>query len=248
MNDTQYNNAFYNNSNKDLDQMARNINNKRKKIIKDVAKDYDRDENEMAVGLANLQNLENAKFMPHSYNPNCGFFSTQGDYSDRNPAGISKYPTDLNSVDSLNSTDEISTFSSNESKFDSESIMTPISFYNKEYSDNSSIFSDTSSLTPKIKKHLKLNTSHLKNIENTSDDKILDHINNCEQCKNQVFMLLKKENNYDTNHLFGKEHYNDSVKKQTYDGIFKSPETKDIIILILIGVFIIVFLDMFIKR
>lgn len=229
MANTQYNNAFLNND--DLDKQARAINSARKKMAKGVMLDYDTQANETCKGIECLASSQNSKFLPHAFTPSFGFFSAQGDFSN----GLPSHFVDSNPLNGNDASDSQSMFSSdNMTSFASQSDGSTLSGDTYSISPISN-FSDTSSLSPKIKKQLRLHTKHLQNQH--SDDAILGHIKNCEGCKNELISLLQKENKP---HIF-------EAKPMQPDNTL-SPDIKDMIILIMIGIFIIILLDLFMRR
>jgi hypothetical protein len=236
MANAQYHNAFLNNVNDDLDKQARALNSTRKKMINNVSVDYDNDVSETCKGIECLSSQQNSKFLPHSFTPSFSFFSAQGDFSN----GLPSHFVDANP---LNANSELS---------DNQSIMSSDNISFGSQSDHASMFttdtynfSDASSLSPKIKKQLRLHTKHLQNQNN--DDAILGHIRKCEGCKNELIALLQKEH---SNHIFPSPIINTTqmMPNVRSDGLFNSPDTKDVLILIMIGVFIIILLDLFMRR
>jgi hypothetical protein len=266
-------------NNNDIDAMARNVNNVRKKMANGVMgamTDYDN----MASEICNCMD---PKFLPQSFNPNFGFFSTQGDFSDGNYTmgdNIAPYSNDygysgnafpfsethkrkknVRFVDSdisnisnmstnsnnniftdINSNDSNDSNNSKGSMFSSN--MSNISNILKTSDDMLSSFSDGSSLSPKVKRHLKLNTKHLQN--QNDDGKIIDHLKTCNSCQSQLKTLLYPaqsaqlaQPNTTTTEK--------SIINTNISSMFTS-ETKDIIILILIGVFVIIMMDIFLKK
>lgn len=248
----QYNNAFYNNDNENLDKLARQVNNSKKSLQKRIKEEIDQQEKNTCIGIDCLLDSSNSRYAPSNLS-DFSFFSTQGDFSSQLPTPLSKNKkkrhndtesqfTDANSLDSfINSTNS----------FESNSSLEPLSKnysedrnWRKPYYDcDSDISSNYSSLSPKIKKHLRLNTNHLNNYKESDEKNILNHIKKCDQCKNQLVSLLKSEN-----HIFSG---NEIIKSDvSNNGILSLPssELKDMLILILIGIFIIIFADIFIGR
>ena len=243
----QYNDAFSSKENDDLDKMARKINNDRKKLRKDVQNNIIHRENELCVGMDCLMDPANSRFAPSSLLPNFSFFSTQGDFS-------SDLPTPLNKKKKINP--KSVSFASSDSKSQSSST------FSDNYNDIDSIYSfnsissNYSSLNPKIKKHLRLSTTHLKNYAEKDDDAILKHIKKCDQCRLQLINLLQNENHiFDVkvskeNQKLDMEQSTALQNKEHFTGILNlsTTELKDVLILILIGIFIIILLDFFFKK
>ena len=176
-----------------------------------------------------------------------GFFSAQGNYNQTNDV--------KSSSDSKFNTDNDSAFS---------------------YSDASSFVdmmssSEVSSILPKIKKKITLSNKHLENLNN--DNEIIDHLKKCDQCKKKVIDMIIKNSNEDTKIiklLHAKGNYiekdkiitrssdNEFIKLSNDDNIitqkieqensiWNSPNLKDIIILIVVGIVIIIVLDLVIR-
>ena len=285
MYDTQYNNAFKNN-NENLEQMAHNLNEKRRKITNNVMLDYGNEEQEICQGLECLSDEQNGKFLPQSLNSNFNFFSTQGNFDSRLPNIITQnqFSDTKSSVEGEIYNDIKSEFSDILSKdIISKDVISKdgISKYmlsetNSNLSDILSL-SESSSITfsPKIKKQLRLNTKHLSH--QNDDELIMEHLKKCDQCRNQLLILLKhdlpniqqskqqskqqlKQQNLQEQQIQEQQtqeqqnlQYQSNIQQQNYqqfdtNGIFSSPETKDIIILIMIGVFIIILLDIFMRK
>jgi hypothetical protein len=291
MYDTQYNNAFKNN-NENLEQMAHNLNEKRRKITNNVMLDYGNEEQEICQGLECLSDEQNGKFLPQSLNSNFNFFSTQGNFDSRLPNIITQnqFSDTKSSVEGEIYNDIKSEFSDILSKdIISKDVLSKdviskdviskdvlskdvISKYmlsetNSNLSDILSL-SESSSITfsPKIKKQLRLNTKHLSH--QNDDELIMEHLKKCDQCRNQLLILLKhdlpniqqskqqlKQQNSQEQQTQEQQNlqYQSNIQHQNYqqfdtNGIFSSPETKDIIILIMIGVFIIILLDIFMRK
>ncbi len=239
----QYNDAFSSKENDDLDKMARQINNDRKKLRTQVQNNIINKEKELCVGVDCLLDPSNARFAPSSMLPNFSFFSTQGDFSSDLPTPMNKKKprspvlSDLAS-DKSRST---STFSDVSSNFSFDSVS-----------------SNYSSLNPKIKKHLRLSSAHLKNYEEKDDGAILKHIKKCDQCRlqlinllqneNHIFDIVKKENNKND-----QPNQSDQLVPQNREHFtsilnLSNTELKDVLILILIGIFIIILLDFFFRK
>lgn len=114
----------------------------------------------------------------------------------------------------------------------SSGLPTPLSdspqsdFGDVTFSDMESLSSSYSSLPPKIKKHLKEN----KHLERYSDDNdnIIKHMEQCEECKKQLQKLMMQQNENILN--------------------ISGQELKHMLILILIGIFIIIFIDVFFRK
>lgn len=231
----QYNNGnnmfdevFINNDVDNLDKMARNINN-RKKHYNSVTKNINNNEETMLRGIEAFSNEPNFNFSPQT-----NFYDKNGNYKNDFVSGL---PTPL---------DEISDDKSEKS------------FTLSSYKDDSDImesFDDLSSeytlLPKKKKKHLRLNNEHLKEYSDCDDKSILKHIQNCKECKKHLIEILKNENineNININKKKINNVDNNDVNMVKYKDSFNYKEIKDIIILIIIGIIIIFFFDIFLRR
>ena len=248
----QYNDAYSNNENESLDQMARQINNERKKLHKHVQTGFKRQSKEICTGINCLMNSSDTKFAPPDLVDNFGFFSAQGDFSSNLPTPLqnqsknfsdsdsSKFSdnSSVNTFDTTNTKNTNNTFSTNNHYNSSEANMINI---------ESDISSNYSSLPQKIKKHLRSTTNHLKKYDEKDDINTINHLKSCPQCRTELLNLLQEEQ-----HIFKNDkQYVDTLQtRQPVNGILNlsTPELKDILILILIGVFIIILFDVFIRR
>ena len=88
-----------------------------------------------------------------------------------------------------------------------------------------------------------MNNKHLQEYSENDDNKVLDHIKNCDECKNQLLGLLKK------NDMMCQQNSKGNVNEE--GGIFGKinyTELKEIIILLMIGIIIIFIIDIFLRR
>jgi len=243
----QYNDAFYNSDNENLDRLARQVNNDKKKLHTRIEESINKQEQNACVGMNCLMDPSNSRYGPSNLS-DFGFFSTQGDFSSKLPTPMEKHKKskDKKYTESDNSqtnfTDSASTFTTN-------SAFTNDSSFSKQMTEDiiidSDVSSNYSSLSPKVKKHLRLNTNHLKRYKESDEKTILNHIQYCGQCKQQLMKLLQPNN-----HIFDNPDQIHTVNALSNSGILNlnSPELKDMLILILIGIFIIVIADIFFRR
>ena len=268
----QYDNAFSNKENDDLDKMARKINNQRKtsnKILtKQVLGDMNKKKKETCVGINCLMEPSNARFAPSNLASNFSFFSTQGDFASRLPSPLEKKLLESDKMDvsseqmSIGSLDTKYLFDKNSSKSSEEStdIISNLSNddnfsdmtdgkYIEQFSDSESMYSlksissNYSLLPEKVKKNMKSST-HLKDYKD--DDKASKHINKCNKCRAHLLHLLHQDN-----HVFPiSTELNNVDDAQNKEGILSigTLELRDILILILIGIFIIIIIDMVVRR
>jgi hypothetical protein len=175
-----------------------------------------------------------SKFAPPGLAENFGFFSTQGDFSSNLPTPLQPKKYDYSSVSSLGDNDSKNTFSTNSRLEEFSSPRDLSNMINME----SDISSNYSSLPQKIKKHLRLNTNHLKQYSENDDKNIDDHVKTCPQCRSQLLNLLQED----------KQNVNFVPTQQNGILNLSAPELKDILILIFAGIFIIILLDVFIRK
>ena len=249
----EYNNAFCNKDNDNLDRMAREINNKRKTLQKQVEHNFDDQYKEINKGLNYLMKQENSRYAPSNFNYISA--NNNNDYESGLPSIMdnndfkSGLPSIMDNQKNSDNNTIDSTFTS-KSKYTFNSL--PISSFPTisespvEMINMDSDMSSTYSILPaNTKKHLRLNTSHLKKYGENDDDKILSHMKKCNQCRLQLLHLLS-ENNICNN----KNKINKNINTMnTTTGILNISvaEVKDILILILIGIFIIILLDFFLR-
>ena len=128
----------------------------------------------------------------------------------------------------------------------------------------SDISSNYSSLPQKLKKQIRMGSNHLKKYKENDEQDILGHITKCDQCKVQLADLLKtvvNDNSLKNNNTVGNNTnnsvitnsnpvHNINASNQQNNQIMglNMPELKDMLILLVIGIFIIIFVDIFIRR
>lgn len=228
----QYNNnnfdeVFHNNERDNLDKMAREINNKKKyqnNMMKNVSKNISENEKTTIKGIEAFSNDTNFSFSPQT-----NFYDKNGNYKSDFMSGL---PTPLDEQSNNNS--DIFTLKSANN-------------YSDKYNDSVENFDDISSeysfLPKKKKKHLRLNNEHLKEYSENDDKLILNHIQNCKECKYHLLNILKNENHL----LKNEKKIIDNKKEEKFFGL-DYKELKDIIILIIIGIIIIFVLDIFLRH
>ena len=226
--------------NSELDRMARNMNKNKNRTRDETMDDYPNKYSRLQNGVKFLEQ-NYPSFIPTNQNSNYsnGFFSVQGNYSD---------------IDIQQKNNFVDLY---ENETDNDSVFS--------YSDASSIIDLISSegvskVSSKIKKKLKSKNNHLKDLEN--DDSFIDHIRTCEQCKKKIFELIidnnkkddkilkllhdkTKELNIETksNNLTDINTIN-NINNDENHSILKSTSVKDTIIIIIVGIFIIIILDL----
>ncbi len=204
----------------------------------------------------------NAKFAPPNLVDNFGFFSAQGDFSSSLQTPLQNQSKNYSDSDSSKFSDNssVNTFNTTNTKntnntFSTNDIDNLTNGINNKYSLSESnminiesdISSNYSSLPQKIKKHLRTATNHLKKYDEKDDKNTINHLKTCSQCRTELLNLLQEEQ-----HIFkaDKQYIDTQQFKHPTNGILNlsTPELKDILILILIGVFIIILFDVFIRR
>lgn len=137
----------------------------------------------------------------------------------------------------------------------------------------SDVSSNYSTLSPKLKNQFRMNSQHLKHYGGNNDKDILEHTAHCPQCKNILTDLIKSvvaetsvkqfaENQYKNNYVdqTNNKSFNQNISqfaeqnggkinldKSDMLGI-NMPELKELLILVVIGIFIIVFIDIFMRK
>jgi hypothetical protein len=238
----QFNEAF-GDINHELDKKAREINKKKKNLYNTVQQTNNSQDKETVKGIDAFANEPGFQFSPQS-----NFYDNHGNLKSDFTSGIPT-PLDINyydsDIDNNSSGDKFSLGGQNSEHFLSLS----------NYSD-SDIISAYSESPKKKKKHIRFNTNHLKNYNDNEEEKILEHIKNCTECKNHLINLLRNDNHFiQTNNPIQKHTSNDDQyiiqKENTDNSIFEKinyKELKEIIILIIIGIIIIFVLDIFLRR
>ena len=228
---TSYDEAFNNNNN--LDKLARQLNNNKKKLHKKQNNNIEKRESDEYFSLNCLNDPNNIKYAPNL--KNAGFFSTQGDFSSKISTLEKKY-LDQSKSDS-DSTFTKSTTYSDDSNIYQNSIYPSTKFdqTDKWPTTEQDISSDYSTLTPKMKKKFRQTTKHLKKYDDTEEKNVMIHIQKCEQCQNDLINIVQNRHTLSNkiNTLSDKNILNIS-----------HPE----LILILIGIFIIIFIDVFFRK
>lgn len=183
-------NNMYNNTNSDLDKMAKTLNDTRKMAKQNAISHKEKYEKDIYEGYNYMEN--NGYLLPN--------FSTFLSEEEHNiPHKNKKHVTFSETV-----SDNDSTFSPSESIVSSQ-------FPESE-------LSSTYSTLPHHKKKIMLSNKHLKSFENssTSEDNILSHIKSCTQCKSELLNILKVDEQNKQNEL-GIEKFNENKNKLSYN-------------------------------
>jgi len=229
-------NEYYNFSDfesDNLDKLAREINNKKTSMVKKVSEDY---ENQQKLWKKNIDNvLNNQKFSFLHMNKN-------------NPTNHDNY-YNLNDSDNSNNFDNNSLYSfstyQSSNKKSKNSNFSDSFLIDSESIDSASIDSKSIDMyldNAKNKNNDKIfnNIIHSINYDECSknDDNIFDHIKKCTNCKNKLINYL--------NLGISSNNKNDSYN-DIFDMKFSKSQKmtiKEIIIIVILGIFIIIILDM----
>jgi len=242
---TEYYNINYENDEIDkLDKMARELNNKKTSLCRQVANDYNNKEEKWKSGIDNVLNSEKFSYLPMNKNFNKGLYDET--------MTVETY--DTFKTDRTNKTNGTNGTNTNYS-------MSDISYGSSFSEKDNNVFSETRSVdsffddksidsyldSKKNKKNVKFN----KIIESINyddcskdDDNIFEHVKKCNNCKNKLLKFLN--NNSDTENkckyskIFEKN-------KNTHNNSKKEFNIREIVIFLMIGIFIIIMLDMLLR-
>lgn len=254
MNDIYSDPYKYNDPSVDLDKLARKVNENRKKMAKNVALDFNNDMNEINNGISRLENSPNKIYLPTSMTNNLP--PTYGEFTNRN-LSIPTFSDNSSKNTVFSESISYGSFSSlPESIVNSENSVNSSfnsSFNSDSNRDRESIFTDgisemslsvDSKLPLKVKSKLKQN-KHLHNKD--SDHDMISHINNCSTCRKELMSLLTNNENQNDKNI-NIENKNQTTKNINKLKQFNTSDIKDIIIILMIGIFIIILLDIFLKN
>ena len=272
---TEYYNINFNNDETDkLDKLAREINTKKTSLCKKVTDDFNKQEKQWKDGIDNVINSQNFSYLPvnKNYNKNIN-----DNYSNDKKSSYSLSETDNTnyseysdlissnlSFGTNNTNKSISDFSSNDNKFFSGKIKkTNTSFSDMSsldsFGSNSSLdsFIDSESIdtylkNPNSKKNVKFNKI-VQSIDyddcSKNDDNILDHMKQCNNCKQKLLRFINgigectiNDDKYDKD--------NKNKKNKSLFGNIKtsSMNSKELVIMLMIGIFIIIMLDLLLRN
>lgn len=242
----QFNGAFDNSESKELDKLARKINNKHAKSDNTFTKKFSGIVCDQLDCTPYSQQIIGANSAP-------SFFSAQGDYSPM----YAPVNAPFLSLQQKQKDDESIESSSFGSTFDKKVYSESDSFQSlsSEALDNGSLSSTYSSLPSKIKKRLRMSSPHLKKNKqlSNSDDNDVQHLKSCDDCRNRLLALLSGTNLLPHTNLLEKTQHNKQIDKpiQKSSNSFlnlTNPELKDVMVLILVGVIIIMLIDIFVRQ
>jgi len=220
----QYDNAFANNDNDNLDKLARKINNSHKKTYKEARDHYRKQTDNICSGIDSLTDPSNARFAPSNILNTYSYINNNSDFGSDLPTPLQQSDNSLQ--EESHSADSINSSFAGITNFSEEDAI-------------SSISSNYSRLTKKQKKYLRQNNKHLKNF---NDKNTIDHIEDCDQCKFdfiKIMNLLKHQNNIEIKP--------EPIKENKILNL-STPELKDVLILILAGILIIIVFDSCFRR
>lgn len=211
-----------NNESDDLDKLAKQINNKKTSLVKKVTDEYNIQQNKWKNGIDNLINNNKYSFLPMNKNNVTNYDN--------------KYQTNNYNLYDDNENE-------NEYEFDDFSVNN--SLFSSDLIDSESI----DLYLDKAKDCKKENLTNFKNIVNSisydecskDDNNIFDHIKKCDSCKNKLIKYLNLTINKETHND------NDNNKKKIFNFKLNKLEQlsiKEIIVIIMIGIFIIIVLDL----
>jgi hypothetical protein len=224
-------NNAYNNSNDDLDKLARSINNQKKSLIGAAQQRFTADESNWKNGISGMLS-----------NPEFSYFSAQGNYSQMNPEFNHGNIIDNVKKDAVSSEESLvsSRFSDTDSIYnmslDSKTLDTYLDLAKNDKHKNK-----------KNSLHELVKVMHREKCDSNSDESTFDHVKHCKKCKDKLIYMIKNIRNEKCNEI---EIPDVPHKKRTHRSIFNSfstLQTKEILVIVLIGVFIVVLLDIFMR-
>lgn len=287
----QYDNLFDNNT--DLDKMAREINNnKKKKLDKKIFDDMQKQAVNTCVGIDCLTDPSNSRFAPTNLGAEFSYLYPQGDFQSGLPNTLNDQikkrqremllkqsnvnnesdstPSMFTDIDSKSSDSSFSNTTNNsqiekpyvkqqkfkkQKNYKSNYLNHSDSMFDPSYATTQGNFSDISSnyssLPPELKKQIKTRSLHLNKYKDGDERNILTHITKCTDCRNQLADLLKtvvvksdeQQDKIQRDNLIVKSEHDSS---QIFG--MNTFELKDLLIILVIGIFIIIFIDIFIRR
>jgi hypothetical protein len=224
-----------------LDKLAREINNKKTSMVKKVSENYDKEQKLWKNNIDNV--LNNQKFSFLHMNKN-------------NPTNHDNYYNfdNFDNRDNLDNSDNNSLYSFSTYQ-SSKKNNTNNSIFSKDSKFSDSYLIDSESIDLYLDKAKNKNDKNDKNFSNIihsinydecsrNDDNIFDHIKKCSNCKNKLIKYLNIGISDDNNK-------NDNNKNDIFDmKLSKSQKMtiKEIIIIVILGIFIIIILDMLIGK
>jgi hypothetical protein len=199
----------------------------------------------------------NSRFAPTNLGTNFSSIYPEGDFQSDllNPLNdqINKNKNKKNKINFSDDSTQFTDFTDNSSNFTNDISIKHNLKKNKHYdfTENlSEVSSNYSALSPELKKKIKSNSSHLKKYKDNDDENIMNHITKCDECKKQFANLFK--NAMSETHL---SKYDNSFsttiyKDDNYLQIFgmEMIEFRNLLIILVIGIFIIIFVTIFMSK
>ncbi len=226
----EYYNINYENDEIDkLDKMARELNNKKTSLCKSVSDDFYSKEKDWKNNIDNVINSQKFSYLPMNKNHNNNLYNND---TEKSSDTYNTYNTNIS---------DISDFSSRDNKYFSETASVD-SFF-----DDKSI--DTYLNNKENKKNVKFNNI-VQSIDyddcSKDDDDIFKHIKKCTNCRNKLKKFLNNTNTSEKNDCKFSKIFEGEIKNKTHS---KSEyNTKQIVIFLMVGIFIIIMLDILIRN
>jgi hypothetical protein len=214
----------YNDNSNELDKMAREINNKKNNLFKNIENEYDKKQKQWENDIIEYNN---------SYKNPYGYFNSHptSDGSETNNSDTNNSDTNNSEING----DEISSESSSNliNSFDSISIDSPSI---DSYIDN---IKEKRDKTVPFHNFLK-KLSHNKKKSNPDD--IFSHIKYCFECREQLLKFMKKHERNRVDKITIQSKNNESLFSY-----FGTIQTKEIFLILILGIILIIFLDFLMK-
>ena len=221
-------------NNLDLDKMAREVNNKKKKLNK---------------GIKAFNKIQDERYDKGTkVEPTNKFFSAY-------ETGNGYFPLIKEHMDKNNTSDVISLDTPSECISDESSVISSISWESNEI--DKEIKSKTKYNKNKKSKRHKCTDFDLKSIDSLesidSGESLLRHIRFCLECKDKIMELIKKnkldENRTDKNKCLSDIKHTDKSKQQNIELETRwMPELKEILTVFLVGLLVVIILDLFMRN
>jgi len=214
----------YNDNNDELDKMARQINNRKQKLTADVHRSFHDEQKELRQGIESINN----NFPEYAY------FSTQGDFANTTPTPISKlkrnpkidYNDDQSSYTSFSDNNSTIDFSVDSPTFDS-------------YIDQAKHDKKNNRMIHNLIKQIK----HENKNKHDSDESMFDHVKKCDECKNKLMDLIQHKGESYKKHIQTVS----SDESEHFEIDLNKGSTKELLIILLVGVFIIIIMDLLLR-
>ncbi len=221
----------YNDNTEVLDKMARDLNNKKKTLFKSVEHDFNNKQQKWENDIIEYNNSYKNPYGSFTSHPNNNTNNTNNDSDDYN-----------------NDDDEFSEIQS----IDSISIESP----------SLDSYIDTVKKLPTKKKSVHKFIQDLENTECSKDDEdVFTHIKYCYDCKEKLLKYMKNTHkNKNKSNTFINDSKNNSEEEKTNNNIFNqiknkeslfsyfgTLQTKEIFLILVLGIVLIIFLDFLMK-